>query len=391
MALGIVMLSPPASADICGANGNPVVYVTGSSAVKGFMAALGRVLYNDTMPITIVYKSSGSCLGVSAILNGDPLSGNALYWDPASTNMNNEVPCTIGTGTVAGSVLADVGVSDVFPNTCFPLSGGLPMDVDDFFGPVQTMTFVVPHASNEHAISAAAAYFVFGFGVDSGVAPWTQDAAIFRRNASSGTQNMIAKAIGAPAAKWKGIDAGSTGGVVMKVTNPADAQATIGIMAATDITDTLTLSLRPLAYKHYDQSCAYLPDSGEGSKDKKNVRDGHYAIWGPLHFLAKLDMNRYIKNPNARRVVNYITGSVPPPGNVDLIQLEAVSNVVPTCAMGVKRTTEMGQVVPFAPLNSCGCYFDQVSTGHSTCTSCMRSTECPSTAPNCSYGYCERQ
>src|ERR1019366_6889834 len=56
-----------ASADVCGANGNPVVYVAGT--VKPYVSAIARALYNDPKPITIVYKGITSCLGIDAILN----------------------------------------------------------------------------------------------------------------------------------------------------------------------------------------------------------------------------------------------------------------------------------------------------------------------------------
>lgn len=387
----LVLLSPCAAlADICGANGKPVVYVTGSSASKPFLAVLGRALYNDAQPIALVYKSAGSCIGVSAVLNGDPVTGTAVYWDPASPTMNNEVSCTIGTGTVAGSILADIGISDVFASTCFDLPGGLPSSIGDFFGPVQAMTFVVPKMSTEKSISAAAAYFVFGFGQDSGVAPWNDNTHIFRRNGSSGTQSMIGRLIGVPPAKFKGVDATNSAGVIMSVSTSPSPASTIGILAATDISDAVRLQLNVLAYKHYDQSCGYYPDSAPTAKDKVNVRDGHYAIWGPMHLFSKLDENGYVKNPDARRLVSFATGTIPPPGGVNLIEVEAVNNVIPSCAMQVQRMTEGGPLTPFTPENGCGCYFEQLATGSATdCQTCTRDTECPDGTPKCSFGFCE--
>ena len=57
---------------------------------------------------------------------------------------------------VGEGVQADIGVSDVFPSTCMALPNGLPSNVHDFSGPVQTMTFVTPHASTQESISAEA-------------------------------------------------------------------------------------------------------------------------------------------------------------------------------------------------------------------------------------------
>lgn len=53
------------------------------------------------------------------------------------------------------------------------------------------MAFVVPRASTQTAISASAAYFVFGFGSSSGVAPWLVNESIYRRNETSAVQAPI--------------------------------------------------------------------------------------------------------------------------------------------------------------------------------------------------------
>jgi serine/threonine protein kinase len=82
-----------------------------------------------------------------------------------------ELPATGGPNN--GPPVADIGTSDVYAPTCGTLPGGqLPPNVADFLGPIQPMVFVVPKASSQQSISASAAYFVFGFGADSGVAPW---------------------------------------------------------------------------------------------------------------------------------------------------------------------------------------------------------------------------
>jgi hypothetical protein len=47
--------------------------------------------------------------------------------------------------------------------------------------------------------------------------------------------------------------------------------------------------------------------------------------------------------------------------------------------------------VPFAPPFSCGCFYDQRASGHTTCHACAGSADCPSSAPACNYGYCEAQ
>ena len=70
--------------------------------------------------------------------------------------------------------------------------------------------------------------------------------------------------------------------------------------------------LKILAYQASEQRCGFLPDAQEGGEDKKNVRDGHYNIWGPLHFFVKAERGM-VKNPMATEVVDYLTGFTPLP------------------------------------------------------------------------------
>ncbi|MEO5770106.1 MAG: substrate-binding domain-containing protein, partial [Polyangia bacterium] len=151
------------------------VYVTGSTAAKPILVEVAKILVAQTPPVTVVYSGQGSSAGVDAVLNGKPLYGSAStplsYWDMTGT----EAKCTVSATTKG--VIADVGMSDVFANTCFASPGGLPSNVEDFLGPIQTMTFVVPKSSPERSISAEAAYYVFGFGSASGAAPWTDQTA----------------------------------------------------------------------------------------------------------------------------------------------------------------------------------------------------------------------
>ena len=67
------------------------------------------------------------------------------------------------------------------------------------------------------------------------------------------------------------------------------AVGSIGILAS-DVADSYRDRLRILAYQDYGQRCAFTPDSSETSKDKRNVRDGHYPIFGPLHRLLAMSM-----------------------------------------------------------------------------------------------------
>src|SRR5262249_36923352 len=112
---------------------------------------------------------------------------------------------------------ADITVTDLFAQSCTPLPNGLPQTIGDLFGPVQTMLFIAPKASSERAISAAGAYYVFGFGAQSGTAPWTDNAFIYRLADESGTQRILGAGIGVPADQWKGTNLQNSGPLLKKV------------------------------------------------------------------------------------------------------------------------------------------------------------------------------
>jgi hypothetical protein len=268
------------------------------------------------------------------------------------------------------------------------------------------MVFVVPRASSQQSISASAAYFAFGFGNNSGVAPWTVNSSIYRRNASSAVQALLAVAIGVPLSRWEGVDVGTlpsntTAGlsgaaaVINSLEVDPNPEQAIGILAATNLDATTTTHVTTLAYKDFGQSCGYYPDSTATAHDKANVRDGHYALWGPIHFFTYVDGRGVPQNPNVQRVISYLTGTAVAPGGVDLVQVEAQNNLIAPCAMHVLRTTELGPLASYAPAGSCTCYYDYVATGKSSCVQCTKTADCPESAPVCNLslpvGFCETQ
>lgn len=366
----IASAASPAEAAPCADLPNPV-YVTGGGRV--FLESLGKVL--GPQGTTVVYLLQGSCLAVNAILSGTKITGPAVYW-----NATSELTCELDP---AGQN-ADLGISSVFPSTCLSLPSGLPAGVSDIQGPVEAHVFVVPEASTQRTISMEAAYFVFGFGVASGVAPWDDETQMFRRDPNSGTQQMMGLAIGVPPEKWKGTDAGASSGVVMGLSMTATPEKAIGILT-TQIANEQELLVNPLAYQAHEQTCAYWPDSTAVARDKRNVRDGHYAIWGPTHLLTRVNANGFPLSAGADTLINYITSTQ------EIISLLATTGLVPQCAMRVRRTSELGPLASFAPDQSCSCFYESVAIGKTSCQSCTSSVECPSDAPRCNYGFCEVQ
>ena len=376
-----------AGAASCSLLPRPIV-VTGSTAAKPLLAQIGRLLASAASPATVIYRGQGSCAGVDAVLNGTALFGegaNALaVWDAAG----NEGTCELAS-TGAGA-LADVGLSDVFASTCFPLPGGLPSNVADFLGPVQTMTFVVPFGSPERSISGEAAYNVFGFGADSGVAPWTNPALLFHRDTASGTQRMVAAAIGVPSDRWMGLTSASSGALLSAVAAADPGAGALGILAA-DVAQDNRSMLQVLAYQDFGQTCGYWPDRDASSNEKVNVRDGHYAIWGPLHLLTRVTVNGLPLRDEVGDFIGYMTGTKPAPDGLDLIAVEALHHVIPRCAMRVSRAQEMGPLASYAPPGACGCAYEKAANGTTSCPPCQTARDCPSTAPVCSYRFCETQ
>ena len=368
----------------CTTLSNPV-FATGSTAAKPLLAEIGKYLTTQSPPTSLVYLGQGSCAGVDAVLNGTPFDNSATTalstWDASGTEQKCNLPATT-------PVLADIGISDVFATTCFALPGGLPSDVADILGPVQAMTFAVPKGSPERSISAEAAYYVYGFGKNSGVVPWTDESTIFKRDGLSGTQCMIAAAIGVPPTRWKGTATTGSADLLKQLSTATLRESALGILAA-DVAEDNRAILNVLAYQHTDQRCGYYPNRDATSNEKINVRDGHYAIWGPLHLLIRLDGNGYPVNRAAADVIGYLAGTRTAPSELDLIYLEAQRHVVPQCAMRVKRMQEMGPLSSFSPANACGCYYDKATNGVTSCTPCQQNADCPENAPVCSYGYCE--
>jgi ABC-type phosphate transport system substrate-binding protein len=381
-----------------------IIFVTGSTALKGFIQEVSRVLaLQPTDPVTVVYQASGSCFGVKAAIDpfNNPLvpsAGIATYY-----NANGDLLTCIP--DPSGRVVADMGASDVFFSTCYmgeQITPTLPQDIADNFGPVQVMNFAVPQGSTQHSISLNAAYYVFGFGGSPyTVPPWTDPMQLQIRNAASGTQSMIAAAIGVPAGRWKGVDnatSGAVGSALVAAGQSASAltvDSALGILASDYLVQNAE-TLRGLAVEDENTTCAYYPNSTATARDQANVRDGHYPLWGPSHFYARVNPQTHIAlKPGATRFIDGISAIVPVPG-LDLIAEYASKGLVPLCAMHVARTGDGGNYEPYSTPTTCNCYFDLIATGSTTCKPCSTNADCPTSSPNCNkfgpppqQGYCD--
>lgn len=360
------------------------VYLHGSSALFLALETFAQAIAGEA---TLVYTRDGSCNGLDSILTGNTRSkGVAQYWKPDSD-------ATFECDLPVDGQSVDVGMCDVFANTCVPDLTGLPDNVGDFIGAVQVFMFTVPQASSQKAISAEAAFRVYGLGAEGHVSPWDDEQFIFRRYPGSGNQQTISTFIGVPVDRWRGQEVHSSADMKPRLLASPSPDKTIGITSG-DVADDVDTrrSLRTLAYQHYGQTCAFTPDSDLGSYDKRNVRDGHYYMWAPVHFYARVDGGA-IRDMVVRDVVNYLSGAQPLPSkNTDLIATLKTSGLVPKCAMRVSRVKEGGELSPFTPHPSCACAFEAATPSSGTsaeCKPCSTDAECPGTRPSCSFGFCE--
>lgn len=370
-----------------------VVYVAGSTAVRNFLSVVAGLLLTDAKPFTVVYQSQGSCTGATAIYSDDPVTRVIKDIPAAGGKPANYAVFFNADGSTEECFLnpagneVDVGVSDVYAQTCGFDAPPAGVQIADYQGPIQPMTFVVPALSSQKSISAEAAYMLFGTGGNEGAAaPWTDPTYYFVRNASSGTQQMLARAVDVPADKWWGLDRGGSSAVrdgLKVLLDAAIAERAIGILS-TDSADEVRDSLRILAFRAREQQCAYYPDSTPFLFDKQNVRDGHYPIWGPVHFFA-----RVTNGVPAEQAGALVSRFAAPKLDPVLIEAITVKHLIPKCAMRVDRTAEGGPLKAYESQTRCDCFFESILNGATDCQACAQSAECPATAPACSYGYCE--
>jgi ABC-type phosphate transport system substrate-binding protein len=406
----------------CNGYTNPV-YMAGSSAAQPLLQQLAVAIGSS---ISIIYQAPSSCQGVNDLTGpSNPQdSSSANFLDPNNSGTPTACDPTNG-GTTPLGLYVDIGVSDVYPATCnafsaVPLPGS---GQKEFHGPIQAMTIAVPSTSTQTSISAEAAYVLFGWAGQSGntVAPWTDPTQMFIRKPTSGTESMIGWAIGLPPSKWLAPSPnegglpqqlGGSGAVVTALKGATNAETAVGILA-TEYVDQNRGTLKALAFQAKDphtsgdQFCGYLPDSSSTAFDKLNVRQGRYAIWGPLHFVVNVDGSGNPQpNPNntgsaasaVQRVIDFVSANgLSTADNTSLIKAAQKAYVIPDCAMEVMTTTEIGAEASYAPTGACGCYYESLAQGGSTtssyCQTCGSDSDCADAGvyKHCNYGYCEAQ
>lgn len=374
-----------ASAAPCSELPNPI-YGLGGSASKPTLAKISQGLAALPAPntATIVFQAPGACIGIQALLDNTAITGTASFWDATGVEKTCELPAggqEIDFANMANSAV----LCPLAPNP-------LPATIGDFEGTVNTVNLIVPVGSSETSISAAAAYFVFGFGAKGAAAPWTIDTEITIRDSNSAVQQLLGETIKVPASQFLfGTNGASQNGVISRVANSLNPNAAIGFVSG-QAADAARATVRTLAYQHYGQSCGYLPDSSATAFDKKNVREGRYFMWSPQHFFAKKDPGtNVITRPAARTFIGYLNGTIALPAGFDLIRYQIEAGEIPRCAMSVWRTGDLGKIRKETPAKSCSGFYESL-TGGTTHTACPNGpSDCSAAAPACNFGYCEVQ
>lgn len=400
LALAALLGAAPALADTCenvaSSSGKQLLLVSGSTALKPLLNVMGPKLAANN-GILIAYLGNGSCSGVNNVVAPDQnlLAANTVmsYFPAEFTGGAGGTPPTC---TLAAAAATQVAISDVFVETC--TRAARPSTIGDFTGPAQVMTFVVPPASTQTAITADEAYFAFGFGGAQGkqAAPWTDPNFFYIRPDSSGTLRILASVIGVPNEKWfgqrkngSGKDAGS-GDVLGAVSASTNAEGTIGILGM-EVVDAGTNrdKVKVLALKGRGQRYAWYPDATSTSHDKINVREGRYAGLGYAHLIAPVNGSGVVTNANAKTFIDVVMGKQQVTG-LDLVKTVAQdAKLVPLCAMKVQRTAEGGELHRFKPATACGCYFESlVGTASASCKACTADSQC-SSDQSCQSGFCE--
>jgi hypothetical protein len=400
------------------------MYITGSTALEPLLKSLGpTVAKQATNPYTLVYyKKDGSCGGYQRILTtpAGPTIAVSMLFLPASgfcdTAQTMKAPCTCTIDTAAPQTV-DLVLSDVDPTLCpttTPPHSAIPSGWVDFQGPVNDMTIVAPMTSTIKSVSAEMLYLIFGKGAAGMVTPYVDPLYYFIRTGDSGTRAMINANIKVADNPWLGcaytdcptnaMAANGSGDVFNKVSaqnNSPNADKTLGILGE-DFLDTGTnrTTVKPLAFRAFNQQYAYWPDSSQNAHDRKNVRDGHYKIWGYIHMLAPVTGGTAASNisdAKAQFFVNLLQGNPPagftfPTGAADIDDVVTDTHLTPRCAMAVDHDSEGKDQKPLANAPPpCGCSFEARATGATPtgCTACTGAGQGTCTSGMCRKGFCE--
>ena len=378
---------------------NPV-YLPATTLIETLLSKISPVLADPTKvaadQMTLIHFPLSSCLSYDVHRDQMALSGTAEYYTPDGMKHACDMP-------IGSAITSDLSAMDVGGATC--LQGqSVPTDLKEYASHVETLGFVVPRNSTQSAITATGAYFLMRFAGQPGfqVTPWIDPTQILVPHGGSSTQLTIGANIGIPGTMWNGAlqrhqGPGDVRDAVIAQQSTGNAERTIAILNSSKW-EAAQADMKVLAFQPFNACAgAVFPDSRATSRDKRNVRDGHYPIWTNLRYITRTDAagqtisnNGPVAAARAQRLVNLLTG-------VESIEALNVSRAVietgniPTCAMHVAREVDGGVMSAFVHPAPCDCYFLEQNGIASGCTPCTDDAACLATgsAPVCRQGFCE--
>jgi hypothetical protein len=369
------------------------VHGVGGSAPNALVKAIAKKLAAATPPVTLVYTSTGACDAMKALVpsnNTVPYldtftAVKPFYFDATGKELNCEYPLGSNVAAEWGSMAQESGTCSDAGNPVV-----LPSSVGDYLGPISGFSLIVPSGSSEFAISAEAVRYIYGRGVDANgaVPPWTVASAIATRGSSSAAGLLLAKAAQIPLRPVGYTDVKDNQGAVTHVLAAQNPNTALGFCSTETAENPNNVQkVRTLAFKAFDQDVAYFPNSTASSFDKKNLREGRYFLWNPHHFFARKD--KLGDGTPLQKFIDIVTAKEEPPGGQSFLDLQISVGNVPSCAMKVNRTGDMGPLVSFQPEHACGCYYDNKTTGSTSCKTCKTAADCGGSNFECNVGYCE--
>jgi len=404
------------------------IYLHGSTAVKPLIAVLGARLAALPTPYTLLYQQVDACAAVDVVgLNGNISQRGAPHlYTSAPTAKNPDAykddTCTLNASAI---VTADVGLADVYFSSCPRYYAGVLRDPSvnyaassappaiDFLGPTQAMVFMTSQSNfSSQYLLLEEAQAILACGTGAKIFPYVDPAQLYLYDHEGGFTNgvplMTYDCLALPTSYYPTSTSQATFvtpsiypapelqiiNLILSSINPNAANGFVSGENYDEHRDTLK-SLAIVGPGQGAGNKAYLPDSDATSTDRRNVRDGHYVIQGPLHMIARVGADNVPTSPMAQRFINWMQGKPGMPGEdplpFNIIDVFAKTGVVPQCAMKVIRTSECGPFKPYKDPAPCGCYFESKATGLASpagCTPCASTADCAA-GQVCSFGFCE--
>jgi hypothetical protein len=376
----------------CADAGPNVIYMAGTSDFGPLLKQVTPLLMANSPPYRAIFMPGTSCGGVGAIF--DPTAATIKDIAGSATKASTYAYYFDDTGAQVSCTLdpegktVDIGVSNLYSTVCN--AAYLPgATIASYLGPIVTFGFTVPAVSQQNTLSVEAAHLIFGLGglnpAGLNASPWLDPSYYSIRNSGAGSTALAAELIHVPRTAFWGVDRLSTDAIRDSLIASAAPEQSIGILSI-DYADKNRGNLRVLFLQGEGQIAGFLPDSTAMSLNKANVRDGHYPLWGYVHF--------YTANINGAPSASagaFVTRFSVPKLDRDLVDAMIAASLVPQCAMRVARGNEMGAFIPNPYKFQCSCYFDFKTNGKTACAPCTTANDCPASAPACNYGFCETQ